>query len=79
MANLKWHKYPAETPAKDESANGEYLVRGIGSVTKKLHYFVCLWVWCKDMTDIRGFFYNGNEFYGQCENDEFEWISVKGL
>lgn len=75
---MNWHKYPEETPAKNSSANGEYLVRGIGAVTKRMHYYVCLWVWCEDMPDIRGFFYNGNEFR-QCDKDEFEWISVKEL
>lgn len=79
MANLKWHKYPLETPPKDKSGNGEYLVRGIGSVTKRLHYYVCLWVWDDDNASIRGFFYNGNEFWGQCKNDEFEWISTNEL
>lgn len=74
---MKWHKFPQETPPKVEGNYGEYLVRGITN-NKRLHYFVCLWVW-QPNDDLRGFFYGGNEFRGYMQNESFEWINVNEL
>lgn len=67
----KWHKYPKEKPLH----NGEYLVRGIGCRTHKLHYWLCLWVDVEDLpTD---FYYNGNLFRNV--DGEFEFLDVTEL
>lgn len=74
---MKWHKYPEETPPKDENVHGEYLIRGNGGLNGKLHYYVAFWCWIKK-EGLCGFFYRGNEF---CEipSGEFEWIDTKEL
>ena len=73
---LEWHKWSSEKPVK----TGEYLVRGIGGLNHKLHYWVCLWIGedtTFDSTVKNKLFYGGNEF-DNCDGD-FEWISVNEL
>lgn len=74
---MKWHKYPEETPPKDENTYGEYLIRGKGGLNEKLHYYVAFWCWIKK-EGLCGFFYRGNEF---CEipSGEFEWVDLKTI
>ena len=74
---MKWHKYPQETPPKDGKTFGEYLIRGIGGLNNKLHYYVAFWCWIKE-ENLCGFFYHGNEF---CEipSGEFEWLDLKTI
>lgn len=74
---MKWHKYPQETPNKDENTYGEYIVRGIGGLNHKLHYYVVFWIWNKAEA-LCGFYYRGNEF-NEIPSGEFEWIDTKEL
>ena len=67
-----WHKWPEEKPRK----TGEYLVRGIGGLNNRLHYWVCLWI--EKPKDLRGLYYGGNLF-NEVPTNEFEWIDVKEL
>jgi len=70
----KWKSYPGVMP----SVSGEYLVRGIGGLNNKLHYWVCLWVGdCDDKTIAHRFFYGGNEFRNV--TGKFEWLDLKEL
>lgn len=70
-----WRKFPDEKPI----ASGEYLVRGIGGLNNKLHYWVCLWVGeCEDKSIAHRFFYGGNEFRN-IPSGEFEWLDLKEL
>ena len=73
---MKWKKYPDETPFKMEGTCCECLCRGISAATKSRHYYVCQWVW---FNDVKGFYYNGNEFNAQCVDGEFEWVYVEQL
>lgn len=74
-AKKGWRMWPQEKP----SHTGEHLVRGIGGLNNKLHYWVCLWIGedkSEDKDLVNKFYYGGNEFR-ECQ--EFEFIDVNEL
>ena len=74
---VRWRRFPDEKPVH----TGEYLVRGIGGLNGKLHYWVCLWVRGDNgIIDIpTGFYYNGNPFERQIDSNEYEWLDLRVL
>lgn len=69
-----WHWYSKEKPQKA----GDYLVRGVGGLDNKFHYWLCFWVPSGNGI-IEGFYYNGNEFRNIDEGIDYEWIDVNEL
>ena len=67
-----WRKWPQEKPTQ----RGEYLVRGVGGLNNKMHYWVCLWVAHPNI--LSGLYYNGNVF-NQVPSGEFEFIKCDEL
>ena len=73
--DAQWHTWPQEKPATDREIRN-ILVKGIGGLDDKLHYWLCMWVWT---SDLKGLYYNGNEFNGIAPDREFEWLYVDEL
>lgn len=72
---LHWHKYPEEKP----ESSGYYLTKSWerNPLTGKYRslFRVCLYIDGKEYPDIKGFFYNGNEFF----LTDFYYINVSEL
>ena len=78
MGNLKWHKYPQETPEKVSGKITDCLIKGISVVTHRQAYWLAFWIWDDDDNSLRGFFHNGNR-WNEVETNEFEWLSCEEI
>jgi len=78
MEKLKWHKYPQETPPKISGKLTDCLIKGISAATHHQAYWNAFWVW-EESDRLKGFFMNGNEFWGQTETNEFEWLTCEEI
>lgn len=55
---------------------GDYLLRGVGGLDHKFHFWLCFYV-PSGQGIAKGFYYNGNEFRNA--DGEYEWIDVNEL
>lgn len=73
--NAKWHKWPEEVPELNGREIHSYLVRGIGGLDEKLHYWICQYVKTDGLPE--GWYLNGNEFKDQ--QRDFQYVDVDEL
>lgn len=72
-----WHKWPEEVPELNGREIHSYLVRGIGGLNEKLHYWICQYVKTDSVPE--GWYLNGNEFKESQDGRELQFIDVDEL
>lgn len=72
-----WHKWPEEVPELNGREIHSYLVRGIGGLDEKLHYWICQYVKTDGLPE--GWYLNGNEFKDSQDGRELLFVDVDEL
>lgn len=72
-----WHKWPEEVPELNGREIHSYLVRGIGGLDEKLHYWICQYVKTDGLPE--GWYLNGNEFKDSHDRRELLFVDVDEL
>ena len=72
-----WHKWPEEVPELNGREIHSYLVRGIGGLDEKLHYWICQYVKTESLPE--GWYLNGNEFRQAHDGRELLFVDVDEL
>lgn len=72
-----WHKWPEEVPELNGREIHSYLVRGIGGLDEKLHYWICQYVKTDGLPE--GWYLNGNEFKDSQDIHELLFVDVDEL
>jgi len=72
-----WHKWPEEVPELNGREIHSYLVRGIGGLDEKLHYWICQYVKTDGLPE--GWYLNGNEFRDSQDGRELLFVDVDEL
>ena len=72
-----WHKWPEEVPELNGREIHSYLVRGIGGLDEKLHYWICQYVKTDSLPE--GWYLNGNEFRDSQDGRELLFVDVDEL
>lgn len=75
--NAQWHKWPEEVPELNGREIHSYLVRGIGGLDEKLHYWICQYVKTDSLPE--GWYLNGNEFKDSQDGRELLFVDVDEL
>lgn len=75
--NTQWHKWPEEVPELNGREIHSYLVRGIGGLDEKLHYWICQYVKTDGLPE--GWYLNGNEFKDSQDGRELLFVDVDEL
>ncbi len=75
--NAQWHKWPEEVPELNGREIHSYLVRGIGGLDEKLHYWICQYVKTDGLPE--GWYLNGNEFKDSQDRRELLFVDVDEL
>lgn len=72
-----WHKWPKEKPELNGRGIHSYLVRGIGGIDDKLHYWICQYVKTESLPE--GWYLNGNEFRQAHDGRDMLFVDVDEL
>ena len=72
-----WHKWPEEVPELNGREIHSYLVRGIGGLDEKIHYWICQYVKTDSLPE--GWYLNGNEFRESQDGRELLFTDVDEL
>ena len=72
-----WHKWPEEVPELNGREIHSYLVRGIGGLDEKLHYWICQYIKTDGLP--KGWYLNGNEFKDSQDGRELLFVDVDEL
>lgn len=72
-----WHKWPEEVPELNGREIHSYLVRGIGGLDEKLHYWICQYVKTDGLPE--GWYLNGKEFKDSQDGRELLFVDVDEL
>ena len=72
-----WHKWPDEVPELNGREIHSYLLRGIGGLDEKLHYWICQYVKTDGLPE--GWYLNGNEFKDSQDGREMLFVDVDEL
>lgn len=72
-----WHKWPDEVPELNGREIHSYLLRGIGGLDEKLHYWICQYVKTDGLPE--GWYLNGNEFKYSQDGREMLFVDVDEL
>lgn len=75
--NAQWYKWPEEVPELNGREIHSYLVRGIGGLDEKLHYWICEYVKTDGLAE--GWYLNGNEFRESQDGRELLFTDVDEL